>query len=514
MFTVVYELFFLPLPPLSEDAIPKSHHITEEDAKGKTKEERLTDRFLLVLDRARLLCCCSREAYLPFDDEERKKFTGVTQEELEKIRLSLKHTLEAISETSVSDDQPVSARREEPASVPSRPTTLERIESRRTTLERIDSFFFSASLPTREKLDPVILSRFAGEAIGTGGKSPPGSSWAMGCRVIKRIAEPDYADMHNTRAILYRHESSNDLIIAFRGTKTGMQIKTDLMTQKVRVSLDTFLTIPSSARNLVENSLPEQLEELLCEGTCGKVRLFDLLHKEDKDGDLPEFLRERTNAQDGIKGSAFLHFGFWSSYSRLRKQLHSAIYEELVSNPGRLLVCGHSLGGAQATACAYDMTRWIIPSVRKSLLLNQGRAAAEKISLCCYTYGSPRLGGSHFRAAFNKAVPEMQRIICDGDVVTAVPPKWLGFLHVGDENVFDYTGSCARNPSFMEKHFAHKSRTQANSHRMPSYMHAIKMAYHPSMSIQKLLELLKDAYGLNTPHEDKNFWTSAARHFK
>eukprot|EP00978_Attheya_sp_CCMP212_P035641 scaffold156340_cov39-Attheya_sp.AAC.1 len=211
-------------------------------------------------------------------------------------------------------------------------------------------------------------------------------------------------------------------------------MKTDCMAQKIPVSLDTFLTIPCRARNLVENILPEQLEELLREGACGKVRPFDLLHKQGKDGNLPEFLRERTNAQDGIKGSAFLHFGFWSSYSRLRKQVHSAIYEELVSNPGRLLVCGHSLGGAQATACAYDMSRWIIPSVRKNLLLSQGRAAAEKISLSCYTYGSPRLGGPNFRAAFNKAVPDMQRIVNDGDVVTTVPPAWLGFVHVGDEN--------------------------------------------------------------------------------
>jgi hypothetical protein len=306
--------------------------------------------------------------------------------------------------------------------------------------------------------------------------------------------------MHNTRAILYRHEPSNDLIIAFRGTATVVQMKTDCMTQKVRVSLDTFLTIPRSNLDLVESSIPEKIEAMLRESTCGKVKLFDLLHKEDKGGELPEFLSNRTKAQDGLHGSAFLHFGFWSSYSRLRKQLHSAIYEELVSNPGRLLVCGHSLGGAQATACAYDMSRWIIPSVRKSLLLSQGRSAAEKISLSCYTYGSPRLGGPKFRAAFNKAVPDMQRIVCDGDVVTIAIPKWLGFCHVGDENVFDYTGSCGRNPSFMEKTFAHKSRTHADSHRTKSYLHAIKMAYHPSMSKQKFLELLKDAYGLNIIH--------------
>ena len=151
-----------------------------------------------------------------------------------------------------------------------------------------------------------------------------------------------------------RNESSNDLIIAFRGTATGVQIKTDCMTQMVKVSLDTFLTIPRWRRNLDEDSSPEKIEEMLCEGTCEDVRLFDLLHRKDKVGDLPEFLRNRTNAQDGINGSTFLHFGFWSSYSRLRKQVHSAIYEELVSNPGRLLVCGHSLGGAQATACAYE----------------------------------------------------------------------------------------------------------------------------------------------------------------
>ena len=48
-------------------------------------EEMSAGRPLLVLDRARILCACSREAYLPFNDEERKFFEKITEEELIKI---------------------------------------------------------------------------------------------------------------------------------------------------------------------------------------------------------------------------------------------------------------------------------------------------------------------------------------------------------------------------------------------------------------------------------------------
>ena len=131
------------------------------------------------------------------------------------------------------------------------------------------------------------------------------------------------------------------------------------MTQKVEVSLDRFLTIRGHRermRRIVEGVLPEELEQKREEGTAGKVRILDLLHRDD-DEHLPEFLKGRSAAGDGIRGTGQLHFGFFSSYSRLRKQVHATVYKELMDSPGRLLVCGHSLGGAQATACAYDMVR-------------------------------------------------------------------------------------------------------------------------------------------------------------
>lgn len=501
VFTVVYLGFFLPPP--QESAVRKSHHVTEAEAKETNTEEGLRGEFLLVLDRARLLCTCAREVYLPFTDEERRRDAKVAQEE----------QVKTASTRFGDDEEPRSDATGEGATKPGaalKDALLgylegEEAESKQSSprkgggLERIDSWMPTETLVKKGDPHPWLEARLAGEAVCWGEPSPPGSSWAMGCRVVKRISEPAYADMHDSRVLLLRHEATGDLIVAFRGTKTGKQVKTDLMTQKIEVSLDTFLAVSSNrerARRLVEGAVPEDLEEKMREGTAGKVKILDLLHR-DNDAELPEFLSGRSKAGDGIRGYAKLHFGFFSSYSRLRKEVHAAVYDELVANPGRLLVCGHSLGGAQATACAYDMSRWIIPSVKKTLLCNQGKAAADKVKMCCYTYGSPRLGGMKFQAAFDNAVPETQRIINDGDIVTMTPPKWLGFVHVGTEDIFDYTGSLIANPSLIEKKFANKSRTHANAHRLPNYTKAIKKAYHPVMPIEDLLAMIRVAYGLN-----------------
>lgn len=509
VFVTVYLGFFLP-PPLAS-AVRKSHHVTEEQAKKVQKDERTEGEFLLVLDRARLLCTCSREVYLPFSNEERRRDAKVAkEEEIKTASTCFGDDEKAISAASKGDTKPGAALRDKLHAYLEAPEESKQAPKQRGGLERVDSWMPTETFVKKGDPHPWLEARIAGESVCWGKPSPPGSTFAMNCRVVKRITEPSYADMHDSRAIIFRHEPSQDLIIAFRGTKTGKQVKTDLMTQKVEVSLDTFLTISSAterARRLVEGVLPEDIEEKMQDGTAGKVKILDLLHR-DNDEELPEFLRGRSKAGDGIRGHCNLHFGFFSSYSRLRKQVHTAIYDELVAAPGRLLVCGHSLGGAQATACAYDMSRWIIPSAKKALLANQGKMAADRVTLCCYTYGSPRLGGPNFQAAFDKAVPETQRIINDGDVVTLTPPSWLGFRHVGTEDIFDYTGSLMANPSLIEKKFANKTRTHANAHRLPNYTKAIKRAYQPVMPIEELLGMIRDAYGLSGDLKERDHWAN------
>jgi len=529
VFTTVFLGFFLPLDPSdAANAVIKSHYVTEEEARkteeaeceGKAERRpRGQSKHLLVLDRARLLCTCSRETYLPFDAEERRldagaakkeeimsgstNFTGDDQAKAtpaagggEDKGAALKDTLRKYLDDAAAALEEGKRRKEEGL-----------VDGR---LGRVDSW-----MPTeyyaKKGIDPHpwLECRLAGEPMCWGEPSPPGSSYAMDCRVVKLIQEPSYADMHDSRAVVFRHVPSNDLIVAFRGTATSKQVKTDLMTQKVEVSLDRFLTVSSHrerARRMVEGVLPEDLERKMEEGTAGKVRILDLLHRDD-DEHLPEFLKGRSMSGDKFRGTGQLHFGFFSSYSRLRKQVHATIYEELVRSPSRLLVTGHSLGGAQATACAYDMSRWIIPSVKKDLLYNRGKAAADKVTLCCYTFGAPRLGGPRFQAAFDKAVPETHRVINDGDVVTTTPPHWLGFNHVGTEHVLDYTGSLMTDPSMIERKFGNKTRTHADSHRMLNYTKAIKRAYRPVMPIEDLLGMIRNAYGYDGKQkEKKNHW--------
>ena len=69
-------------------------------------------------------------------------------------------------------------------------------------------------------------------------------------------------------------------------------------------------------------------------------------------------------------------------------------------------LAGHSLGGALATLCAFD----IAAAVKEAgAVAESGRA----IDVCCYTFGAPRTGNRAFRNEFNELVPNCWGIIND-----------------------------------------------------------------------------------------------------
>ena len=69
-------------------------------------------------------------------------------------------------------------------------------------------------------------------------------------------------------------------------------------------------------------------------------------------------------------------------------------------------IAGHSLGGALATLCAFD----IAAAVKEAgAVAESGRA----IDVCCYTFGAPRTGNRAFRNDFNELVPNCWGIIND-----------------------------------------------------------------------------------------------------
>ena len=90
------------------------------------------------------------------------------------------------------------------------------------------------------------------------------------------------------------------------------------------------------------------------------------------------------------------------------------IEESLAKNKLPLWFSGHSLGGAMAKICACRCQLSDIPSSPQEL----------------YTYGSPRVGDREY---VNHVPIKHYRWVNNNDVITRVPPVWLGYHHSGEE---------------------------------------------------------------------------------
>lgn len=87
--------------------------------------------------------------------------------------------------------------------------------------------------------------------------------------------------------------------------------------------------------------------------------------------------------------------------------------------------CGHSLGAAMATICAYRCQTSPIWTNPREL----------------HTFGSPRVGCKKY---INHAKITHYRWVQNNDIVTRVPPAWLGYRHGGNEIYIDRNGRIKR----------------------------------------------------------------------
>ncbi len=95
--------------------------------------------------------------------------------------------------------------------------------------------------------------------------------------------------------------------------------------------------------------------------------------------------------------------------------------EALVNNTKTLWFTGHSLGGAMATICA------------GRCFLSHIKSMPEQV----FTYGSPRVGD---KAYVNYVKLDHYRWVNNNDIVTRVPPPWMGYRHTGREMYFNARG--------------------------------------------------------------------------
>jgi triacylglycerol lipase len=117
----------------------------------------------------------------------------------------------------------------------------------------------------------------------------------------------------------------------------------------------------------------------------------------------------------------WVHRGFKREVDDLWPRLEQA----LVNNSRPLWFAGHSLGGAMAAICAGRCKLSYIRSNPRAL----------------FTYGSPRIGSKRY---VNYVQIEAYRWVNNNDIVTRVPPAWLGFRHKGQEVYLNAYGKVRR----------------------------------------------------------------------
>ena len=110
-----------------------------------------------------------------------------------------------------------------------------------------------------------------------------------------------------------------------------------------------------------------------------------------------------------------------SGFQREVEDLWPMLLQVMYGNSLPIWFCGHSLGGALATICAYRCEQ--SPTSR----------TPEEL----HTFGSPRVGCGRFAQCL---AVNHYRWVHNNDIVTRVPPCWMGYRHGGIEKYLDRHG--------------------------------------------------------------------------
>lgn len=120
--------------------------------------------------------------------------------------------------------------------------------------------------------------------------------------------------------------------------------------------------------------------------------------------------------KEGKRQKIKVHKGFWGYYRSNKKSILAAVEKMMDSDTTKIIVTGHSLGGAQANICAVDFAL-MYPN--------------KEIAL--WTFGSPRVFKAETVQEANKIETQgknsAHRIFAKGDMVTSLPLSPMGFSH-------------------------------------------------------------------------------------
>jgi hypothetical protein len=217
----------------------------------------------------------------------------------------------------------------------------------------------------------------------------------------------------DTEAWIGRSLSAREVVIAFRGTEMGRM-------------KDAISDI---------NAVPVPYADEGGEGEGGATAT------EGEGGGLATAKRLVAGAASADK--VYVHAGFLRAWESVRSLVFSAVAAAITSSgddtkPWRVLITGHSLGGALATLCTYELAnpaRLPLPNVKCP------------VDVAVYTYGAPRVGNVAFALSFHSRIEAAAeaarkrggdaaargvgswRLLNERDLVPTIP-RLMGYAHV------------------------------------------------------------------------------------
>lgn len=141
-----------------------------------------------------------------------------------------------------------------------------------------------------------------------------------------------------------------------------------------------------------------------------------------------KFVFKTEWASESGSSDARLHRGFseayWSVAGRVQERAHDA---------ARIYVCGHSLGGAVALACALDLAQHDFP--------------VELV----HVFGCPRVGNGGFRDLYNAQLHDVTfRWEAQCDPIPWSPPWINGYRHCGRAAYLPNSGGVKLDPAMWD----------------------------------------------------------------
>lgn len=132
---------------------------------------------------------------------------------------------------------------------------------------------------------------------------------------------------------------------------------------------------------------------------------------------------------------------------------------EGTERPISVHITGHSLGGALAILCAFDIA-------------TRGPCAEFDLNIKTYTFGAPRVGNHAWARIYDATVPDTWQIINSGDPFPQAGKFWFLYKHVGHRVLINRRGDMLVRPSFVEYAIRRSAGAMVRDHYLTAYQSA------------------------------------------